>query len=203
MYGGHYLIYGSGFCAHCGARHAAGAQLRETPRSRFRLVQLMAEMSTTFQAGGRPLVHAGAGQKFMLGLLIAGGRTYVATSGGNLANAAFVAAAGRKGYTICPARRPLVGVNRSAGGRAIPAGQYMAMQAAGASPAGDCAAPRMIQRALELGAVNPAGWEMSESYYQPNTDRRLRDDSCWVHGLSAHSCKTCENLVPLLLCPRP
>lgn len=38
----------------------------------------------------------------------------------------------------------------------------------------------------------------------PKTDWEHRDTDpglYWIPGLSAHSCKTCENLVPMLLCP--
>jgi len=167
-------------------------------------MQLIAEMSAQENAAHRIVMNAGAGQKFMIGLLITPAATLVATSGGNLNNGSFVAAAGRKHYQICPARKATVGVHQSVVGRVIPAGQYMSMQAGGASPAGDCAAPRLIERAFELNAAprNLAAWAMSEVFYQPNTQRRTRDDLYWVHGLSAHSCATCANLVPLLLCPR-
>jgi hypothetical protein len=181
-----------------------GAGQPETSRSRFRLMQLVVEMGTR-SSGNAHIVHAGAGQKFMLGLLIAGPHTFVATSGNNLGNASFVAAANAKGYTICPPRSYSTGVNFSVVGRAIPAGQYMSMQAANASPAGDCAAPRLLQQAFQtLGAPHqPNTWEMSEVFYQPNTQRRTSDNLYWMHGLSAHSCATCQNLVPMLLCPQP
>lgn len=208
VYGEGYLSYGNTGCSNCGQPHAIAYHIPETPQSRFKLMQFIAEMGTINAPGHAPVVNAGAGQKFMVGLLIAGGRTLVTVSGNNLLSGAFVDAARRKGYEICPARKPLVGVHKTFSGRVVPAEQYGAAQAAGASGAGDCAAPRLIERAFELFPVGSAAraantWAMSEVFYQPNTARRTRDDLLWIHGLSAYSCATCANLVPLLLCPAP
>lgn len=207
MYGSNYQVYGAGPCPRTNRPHALASQIRETQRSRFVLMQLIAEMSTAMSGAGggiaRPVMHAGAGQKFMLGVLLTGGATYVAASGSNNGNNALVTACMRKGYTLCPPRSATGGVHHAVSGRVIPAGQYMSMQAPGASRAGDCAAPRLIEQAIATPAAlaNRANWAMSEVFYQPNTARRAQDDLYWVHGLSAHSCATCENLVPLLLCP--
>jgi hypothetical protein len=204
VYGSDWQTYGSSPCPRCGAAHGAAWQIPETQRSRFRLMQLVAEMGTRSTRNARN-ISAGVGQKFMLGLLIAGGTTFVATSGGNLGNATFVAAANAKGYTICTARRYNIGNNFSVVNRAISPGQYMSMQAPNASPAGDCAAPRLLQQAFQTlpAPHQPNNWEMSEVFYQPNTSRRTSDNNYWIHGLSAHSCATCANLVPLLLCSAP
>ncbi len=218
VYGSRYEVYGAGVCVRCGRAHPAASQIPETQQSRFKLMQFLAEMSTAMAGTpedyvvGRtvgpfrpPIIDAGAGQKFMVGLLLAGGQTLVSVSGNNLANGAFTAAVTRKRYVVCGARKAPVGVHNSVVDRVIPAGQYMATQGAGASPAGDCAAPRLIERAFELipaGPLrDPSTWAMSEVFYQPKTSRRTADDLHWVHGLSAHSCATCQNLVPLLLCP--
>jgi hypothetical protein len=209
-YGEQYETYGGTICPRCNVAHQAQWQIRERLRSRFKLMQFIAEMATTMHTGPNqiapaPYIHAGAGQKFMIGLLDTGALTLVAASGGNLNNQAFMQAAQRKGYTICGPRKATLGNHVSIVNRPIPAGQYMSMQAQGASPPGDCAAPRLIERALELFPAprNIAGWTMSEVFFQPNTARRTRDDLHWVHGLSAHHCATCANLVPLLLCPVP
>jgi hypothetical protein len=154
----------------------------------------------------RPTIVTGAGRaKFMLGLLTDGTTTLVATSGKNMNNAAFVRVAKLKGYTICPPRGPAVGTNTSLGGRTISNNDYENCQGADANRPGECAAPRLIQRAFEIPALmrNRAQWAMSEIFYQPNSEKRLEQDLYWVHGLTAHSCATCENLVPVLMCPHP
>ena len=209
VYGGSYQVYGAGVCPNCGVAHAPAFQIKESQRSRFKLMQFMAEMSTILTAtpsigpSRPPLVHAGAGQRFMLGILISGASTLVAASGNNHTRHDFERVAQMKGYTTCPPRKAMEGFNVSAVGRRIPTGQYMATQRAGASPPGSCAAPRLIQKAFSIPAiaVNRQHWEMSEVFYQPNTERRTRNDPYWVHGLSAHHCATCDNLVPLLMCP--
>lgn len=73
-------------------------------------------------------------------------------------------------------------------------------------------------------SLEAQGWAMSEIYFLPNTAERfkamypgfveLRVDGktaaygyerdkglYWLPGLTAHSCDTCERVVPLLLCP--
>lgn len=211
VYGGSYQVYGAGVCPNCHAAHVPTFQIQESQQSRFRLMQFMAEMSTILTAVPSigptrpPVVHAGAGQRFMLGILISGVTTLVAASGNSHTRRDFVRVAGMKDYMICPPRKALQGPNTSAAGRQIPIGQYMATQRAGASPPGDCAAPRLIQQALSMPALaaNLQRWEMSEVFYQPNTERRTKSDPYWVHGLSAHHCATCDNLIPLLMCPVP
>lgn len=207
VYGGKLQHYGTGSCPHCHKVHGSEFQILESQRSRFKLMQFMAEMSTTFtppsESGpARPIIHASAKQKFMLGILICGGTTLVAASG-HRKKADFERVAKLKGYQICPKQSAMQGPNKSVAGRQIPTGQYMATQCAGASRPGDCAAPRLVQHAL----ANPAmaakfqDWEMSEVFYQPNTSRRTKDNTYWMHGLSAHHCATCEKLIPLIMCP--
>ena len=210
-YGDKYQIYGAGNCPNCHRIHAPQYQINETQSSRFRLMQFIAEMSTILTPAPPigpsrpPIMHGSARQKYMIGVLISGGTTLVAASGTNHNKADFQRVANMKGYQICPPRKALLDINTSLGGRQIPAGQYMATQRGGASPPGDCAAPRLIQQALSVPALagNYNNWAMSEVFYQPNTQRRTRDDPYWVHGLSAHHCATCDNLVPLLMCAIP
>lgn len=213
VYGSQYQVYGAGICPNCQTTHSPQYRIKETQKSRFKLMQFMAEMSTiltpTPKTGVRKkapvVIHAGARQKYMVGILISGGRTLVAASGNNHHKGEFVRVAKMKHYHICPPRRALSGNNKSVVGRQIPNGQYMATQRAGASVAGNCAAPRLIQEALSMPALakNYQNWKMSEVFYQPNTARRTKDNLYWVHGLSAHHCETCDNLVPLLMCPNP
>jgi hypothetical protein len=174
--------------------------IKETQQSRFKIMQFNAELMA--RSALPPMINIGVGQKFMIGLLISNQTVLVAASGNN--NNRIAPTAILKNYVLCP------DINGSAGhhsrvGRAIPTAEYQATQAPGASEPGRCAAPRLIQHAFTIPpvAANWRNWELSEVFYQPNTERRTRDDLYWVHGLSAHHCNTCNILIPLLMCTRP
>ena len=200
VYGDAYQRYGAGSCPRCGQPHANFLHIKETRRSRFKIMQFNAELMA--RSAMPPTINVGAGQKFMIGLLVSGATVLVSASGNNRNRIQPVAQL--KGYILCPDINVPNG-HRSRIGRAIPTAEYQATQAAGANAPGRCAAPRLIQHAFTLPAVkaNWRNWELSEVFYQPNTTRRTRDDLHWVHGLSAHHCGTCDNLVPLLMCTRP
>ena len=200
VYGSTYQRYGAGPCPRCTVPHASFMHIKETQRSRFKIMQFNAEMMS--RSAVPPNINVGAGQKFMVGLLISGNTVLVAASGSN--NGRIQTTAQLKNYTLCPMITGIAG-HTSRVGRAIPAAEYQATQAAGAGAPGQCAAPRLIQHAFTIPAVaaNWRNWEMSEVYYQPNTERRTQDNLYWVHGLSAHHCATCDRLVPLLMCTRP
>lgn len=200
VYGSTYQRYGAGRCPRCNVAHANFLHTTETQRSRFKIMQFNAELMA--QSALPPMINVGAGQKFMVGLLISGQAVLVAASGNN--NNRIQRIAQLKHYTLCPAVNGFAG-HRSRVGRVIPTAEYQATQAAGAGAPGQCAAPRLIQHAFTIPAVaaNWRNWELSEVFYQPNTERRTRDDLHWIHGLSAHHCGTCESLVPLLMCTRP
>jgi len=199
-YGSQYQIYGAGTCPKCTVPHAKFMRIKETSKSRFKILQFQRELMC--RTSGPLTINVGAGQKFMVGLLISGQTILVAASGNN--NGRIQATANLKGYTLCPQINGYVG-HQSRVGRNIPTNEYQHTRAPGAPNPGQCAAPRLIQHALTIPAVknNWRNWEMSEVYYQPNTERRTRDNSHWVHGLSAHHCNTCDNLIPLLMCTRP
>lgn len=200
-YGSTYQVYGSHACGNCGVPHARFMHVKETSRSRFKLMHFMAEITARHQNGGI-FTHNMGSQRFMLGLLISGNQILVAASGNN--NNKITATANALGYTVCPAIVNTAG-NRSRVNRLIPQPQYAGTQVMGDPNPGNCAAPRLIQHATTLPAVkaNWRAWEMSEVFFHPKTSHRTASAPYWVHGLSAHSCGTCENLVPILMCPRP
>jgi hypothetical protein len=146
------------------------------------------------------MTEPGAGQKFMVGLLLSGETQLVAASGKNNSKLQFLAQS--MGLILCPEITSTT-EHLSCVGRVIAPAEYEATQAIGGPTPGNCAAPRLIEHAFTLPNVraNMANWEMSEIYYQPNTKRRTKDDLYWEHGLSAHHCDTCDALVPLLMCP--
>jgi hypothetical protein len=63
-----------------------------------------------------------------------------------------------------------------------------------------CAAPKMIDYANRHGY--PLPYNMTEVMFNPSTHARFFGEhkGFTVHGQTIESCKTCENIVPLLLC---
>lgn len=200
VYGEYYQRYGAGVCPRCNVPHAMFLTIKETARSRFKLLQFNAELMAQFSRP--PTINVGGGQKFMTGLLISGNDVLVAASGSN--NRRIEATANLKGYILCPEIRTSAG-HFSRVGAAIPTLDYESTHRDGASQPGTCAAPRLIEHAFTIPRIknNWRNWEMSEIFYQPNTARRTRDDLFWVHGLSAPHCATCDSLIALLMCTRP
>lgn len=200
VYGEYYQRYGAGVCPRCNVPHAMFLTIKETARSRFKLLQFNAELMAQFSRP--PTIFVGAKQKFMTGILISGNDVLVAASGSN--NRRIEATANLKGYTLCPEIHDSVG-HISRVGAAIPTLVYQSTHRAGASQPGLCAAPRLIQHAFSIPDVrsNWRNWEMSEIFYQPNTKRRTQDNLVWAHGLSAPHCATCDSLIALLMCTRP
>lgn len=189
------MVYGDTTCRLCGEVHDPGKYIRENGSSRFKLMQLM--MTVRFDAS------AAAGQQNrMFGILITPSRTYAAHSGPtNAGNTPFLQKATQKGYTACPPRTATGGPHTSFCGTVITPAEYTACYVAqGGYVAGNCAAPRLLEQALEDHrangwGINFANWFMSEVMYQPGQVGN------WTHGLTAESCKTCKNLVPMFLCP--
>jgi hypothetical protein len=145
--------------------------------------------------------------EFMVGILICPERTYVAASGPGLDNPKFRAIAARKGYSVCKARTVDTVPRTTTRGEPISRELYVGAKDPTAPDPGNCAAPRLIQQATEDGSIDKLKrkeWEMSEIYYLPSTAKRTSEQNnglYWLHGLTAHSCQTCEKLVPILLCP--
>lgn len=204
-----YLIYGAGKCRLCGLR-GANHQIRETQRSRFLAMQLIAEMSADIAFGAQTapaLVMTGANRhKLMVGVLDCGGTIIAACSGHNDHLQPFVRAARRKGYIMAPYRNPPY---KTRGGGTISDAELTASHGGGNAPQpGICAAPKLILEAFARGLHANDGWrhwQMSEVFYQPNTTRRTAEmysghAAKYDHGVSQYHCITCDKLVPMLMC---
>lgn len=198
-----YLVYGDGPCMLCNAPDATH-EIRETPQSRFKLMQFMAEISTRLTPGEPPVITGASSHNFMLGLLMCGGNTLVAASGNNDNKPFLIDAAQRMGYTHC-VRHTGPMVTRT--DRQLTSDEVASCEVQGASGPGFCAAPKLISAAISLGYhrnTPVAQWQMSEIMFQPNTERRTRGmergQVAYDHGLSQASCATCRNLIPMLMC---
>lgn len=195
------MTYGNTACATCGGAHAAAEWIQESSQSRFRLMQLMMKMR--LEPAALAANNAANQAPRMFGILLTPNRNYAAHSGqtNNLATP-FLAKAQGLGYTLCQERTANGGTHYSQGGYQVSAHSYSNALRPGGYPPGCCAAPRLIEQALEDHRangwpINLTQWHMSEVMYQPNTVGN------WTHGLTAPSCATCQALVPLLLCPGP
>jgi len=195
-------VYGSGRCGICNLRGRTH-EIHETSRSRFRLMQFFAEMSTSV-AGGHISVTGATAHNFMMGLLICGSNILVAASGNNDTKPFIIAAAARKRYIHC-VRAPIPMTTRS--DLQVTVAQVQNCQAPGGSGPGYCAAPKLISGAIARGfhrSTDVSRWAMSEIMFQPSTDRRTinlaRGQLVYDHGLSQPSCPTCEKLIPVLMC---
>lgn len=206
-YGEHYVTYGvSRPCARCGMIHGPGGGIRESSLSRFKLMQLLTTIVFDKHVG---VNLAGHQEPRMLGILITPLRTYAAQSGNwQQGNTQFLVNAQGQGYKSCPPRSHDGTGNMDVAGRPIAAGLYRSsnrIQQGGYAP-GNCAAPRLIQQAIldhhAAGAkIKLDRCAMSEVMYKSNpTDVPQGARQDWVHGLTAFSCATCDQLVPLLLC---
>lgn len=167
-------------------------------------MQLVTDTSGYLRAkdASMPVVFSGANKQFMLGVLVAGKKIFIAASGNNLerVRGTLPKLSHSLGtFIVCNKRSAQQGNNKTITGSAIEGSEYS--QTLVDNDPGSCAAPRLIQQAMEdHEASQPAirgNWEMTEIWYDPNTEA---DDS-YVHGLSAKHCNTCAKLVPLLLCP--
>jgi len=210
--GTRYQAYGAGPCSLCRQPHAVPLHVKESSASRFKLMQFAAELMSHTSAVPPPNIAVTGENRFMLGLLISGRNVLVSASGdnsrrGNKVQAKLVPIAKLKGYTLCPPIDRTV-AQTSRVGRTISVAEYAGAQAAGAAPPGLCAAPKLIHYACSVPALkeNWANWEMSEVFYLPDTKKRTpkpgKNAPRWTHGLSAPHCATCNNLIPLLMCPR-
>ncbi len=146
--------------------------------------------------------------EFMIGLLKTPTKTFVAASGTGLTSQAFknTRKAVFPAWVECVARTAAKGPHLSRTGRVIQTAEYSGCQGHAASPPGNCAAPRLLEMAFADPAVDRGTfrqWAMSEIWYLPSPAKMASSDLAWTHGISAESCATCANLVPLLCCPVP
>lgn len=155
----------------------------------------------------------------MLGLLITPNATYVTAAGTfeNKTGGLFAYVATKKGYKTCGKNDK--GDTPSISNVRITKLQYESCKSPNSQVPGSCAAPKLIQQYIadarqNRWAIQVSQLHMSEIYFVPNTEtrRNMMDANqsggsgnanglYWTPGLTAHSCETCERLVPLLLCP--
>jgi hypothetical protein len=160
-----------------------------------------------FRRGLLDAVTSSKSGQCMLGILICPEQIFISASGAGMKIGDFKTIAERRGFTICKERTADTAPRRTIFGDPISREVYVASKADGASEPGNCAAPRLIQMATEEPSVDTERfqeWQMSEVMYLPITSARTREQSgglVWTHGLTMHSCETCQNLVPILMCP--
>ena len=146
-----------------------------------------------------PVVAVGAGKKFMIGVLVADKKIFVAASGSNLnrIEAAAKSLSRSLGKVVLCEPRTAQGIHKTWGGADVASAEYL--QTKVDNEPGTCAAPRIIEQAMaDADAVKVRdNWEMTEVWFDPNAEA----DESYVHGLSAKHCNTCDKLIPLLLCP--
>jgi hypothetical protein len=146
----------------------------------------------------------------MLGLLKTPEATYVSAAGTfeDKTNGLFAYVAKKLGYKTCGKNKK--GDTPSISGANISKQLYE--EAKVDNVAGTCAAPKLIQQYIadkmkSGGQIDVSQLHMSEIYFVPNTGtrtlmtQRTQGGLYWTPGLTAHSCETCEKLLPMLLCP--
>ncbi len=202
-------VYGAGVCPRCEAAHAPECCLRESQRSRSKLMQLIAEVTAELRAAGvapQPFapVNPGPNGRFSIGILEAAQHVLVAASGNQQNFPALVAVVQRKGYRLCGPRGGRMGKHRTVQQVQIAAAEYEATEEPGGRIPGECVGPRLLEQAFDLVAPprNISKWALSEVVFDA-TPVLSSDPGRWARGLPPHRCETCDRLMALLLCPQP
>jgi len=188
------LHYGTGQCRRCGEAHAQERTLLESGGSKAFVEILMAN-----------LVQVGFSENAMVGALVPkGGRfkVLIACSGVG-GRAKFMEAARGMGNTIVCPDVDKQNVYTLAGVKVPP--KLIDECKAGNEPL-TCAAPKMINYANRNHY--PLPYSMTEAMFNPSTHKRFFEQphqykGFSVHGHSIESCRTCQNIVPLLMCTKP
>lgn len=214
------VTYANTKCINCDAVHPPVDWINESPATKRVLMEIVFQMSVIFnrQHGGRarpaaaPLSTAEVNRPVMVGVLIAGGLTFVAQSGGP--HPLFIEALRRvqltRGGLTLAGAVPVGGVT-TRGGTPIPQFNISACQAAAAPAPLSCAAPKLIH-AANLMVPPGTAYTMSEVFYDARSEERATVVTATQsealiyarhsgHGRSQVSCPTCENVVPYLMCP--
>ena len=185
---GNRLSYGAGRCPQCGRRHAEDTTLLESGGSKAFVEVLMAN-----------LVRVGFDQNCMVGALVPRGsspKVLIACSGFGVRPRFDEAAKGMGNAIVCPD----VGKQsvRTRGGATVSV--KMIDQCKVDNEPLSCAAPKMIDYANRHYFALP--YSITEVMFNPSTHKRFfeKRKGFTVHGHSIESCKTCEKIVPLLLC---
>jgi hypothetical protein len=181
-------------------------------RAKEIVFQLMQIYQQTGQGAGA-LTAAQREARFVFGVLVAGTLTFVGVSGAAVPPNFALAVRRVPGVQAVGATVPLP--VHTYGGTLLTPVVIAGCQAGGANAPLSCAAPKLIVAATLLHGV-PGGvnvpYAMSEVWFDPKlwdrktavTNTRKEADLALVfteHGQSRLSCATCQNLLPLLMCP--
>jgi hypothetical protein len=215
MYGDKLRIYADKPCQLCNHVHEPRYWIHETSNSRFRLMQLVFELKFDKLALGNKLkppvnrqgIASAAQEDRMLGILTTPNRNYATHSGNTQGGTTpFLRRAVARGYTVCPPRSSVLGARTDINGGTVGAVMYANSIRAGGYAPGNCAAPRLVQQAIDDHiangwAIDLRQWAMSEVMFRKDTGMVPNGGGVdWVHGLTAHSCATCDALLPPFLC---
>lgn len=180
--------YGTGACPVCGRAHSKDQTLLESGGSKAFVEVLFAN-----------LVRVGFKDNCMIGALLPQSPAFkvlIAYSGVGGRPLFEAAARGMSNTIVCPdVRKDNV---YSRGGIKIPV-EAIDECKVNNEPL-QCAAPKMIDYANRHGY--PLPYNMTEVMFNESTHVRFfkQNKGFTVHGQTIESCKTCENIVPLLLC---
>ncbi|MGO9337640.1 MAG: hypothetical protein ACLPY1_09050 [Terracidiphilus sp.] len=211
------VTYANTVCGTCLAPHAVNHHLTESLATKRRAKEIVFHLMQIYNKtgmGAGALTNAEREARFVFGVLVAGAHTLVGVSGVAVP-ANFAMAVGRiPGVNLVGAVAAPV---RTYGGTVIAPGVIVACQAPGANVPLSCAAPKLIVAANLLHAAGGAAapnvpYAMSEVWCDPRQwERRTavtatRNEAAinavfTDHGQSRLSCATCQNLLPLLMCP--
>jgi len=216
------VTYANTFCANCLAVHPVGDHIDENLETKRRTKEIVFHLSLIFNrmGGGRArpvglaITNAEASRPLIVGVLTAGPRTYVARSGGPGAAPAFDEAL-RQVLQSLPTLQiagPVVVPVLTRGGTAIGAANIAGCHVPGSNVPLQCAAPKLIDAAnRDPLAVMP--YHMSEVWFDAHNYERAtavtatRSEATIAgvftdHGHTRLSCATCQNVVPILMCPQ-
>jgi hypothetical protein len=186
---GNQLRYGTGVCSLCGRAHTEDqTTLLESGGSKAFVEVLMAN-----------LVRVGFKERCMVGALVPKGprfKVLIAYSGVGRRPKFDEAARGMDNTIVCPDVKKQ-NVHTLAGFKISL--ELIDLCKVNNEPL-QCAAPKMIDYANRHNY--PLPYSMTEVMFNPSTCERFfkQHKGFTVHGQSIESCKTCENIVPLLLC---
>lgn len=216
------VTYANTLCQHCNAIHAPAIHIDENLETKRRTKEIVHHLSLIYnrQGGGRTvpagapqITNAEAERPYIIGVLKAGPLTFVAHSGG--ASATFTEALRRVTMTMpgLILAGPVVVPVQTRGGTPIAPAVIAGCQAPlpGGNVPLSCAAPKLIDAANR----NPAAimpYFMSEVWVDVRNFERAtavtgaRTELVIAgvhtdHGHSRQSCATCQNVVPILMCP--
>jgi hypothetical protein len=186
--------YGTGDCPVCGGLHAYQQTLLESGGSKAYVEVLLANLqrSAGDAWGGKKL------GRFMIGALVPKDRklkVLIACSGVGTRPEFLTAAQGMSNTVVCPdVAQPV----QTRAGMTVPQDMIASCKVDNEPLA--CAAPKLIDYANRHGY--PLPYDMTEIWVDPQTHTRFFKEKKGfsIHGHTIESCRTCMNVVPMLMC---